>query len=507
MALQHGWYIEERPTSLGAPLVADSAIACVIGASPVNQTKVGGAWITEAQILAGLRAQPELCPNMQEARAKVGYLGPREDAHGVHRFDCGISAQLRASFALYGAGPIVAINVLGNSAEHVQSGTAEIKLDRGAIPREAQTLPLSMMIVPSLVVSGDDGPFVEGQDYLADFDTEGRFELILTAGSAIAPDATITLAFDYLDPSKVDAEDIEGAIDAEGVRTGLEAVYSVPMATRKIPCTILAPFHSGDPVTAAILGAKCENIAGTFRAIGLIDSFLDDALTTTPAQKKAELGLVSENLIFTPYDYRTGDEAIPASCHWAAMMAVVDGANGGVPSISPSNEPLQVTAVFASDAPDAPRVSHGRDEANLLNEAGIATARNTVNAGWVTWGNYTTAYPASTDPKDTFIPIRRMFNWVANTLQLTFENRIDKRLRRGLVQEVVDVANTWLESLEKDEDMIGAEVLFTEERNPPAQLAAGKAIFGLKMAPPPPLQAGIFEFEYEAGFLTRLFGE
>ena len=60
---------------------------------------------------------------------------------------------------------------------------------------------------------------------------------------------------------------------------------------------------------------------------------------------------------------------------------------------------------------DLSEVFMGPDQAAYLNGEGVITALNFIG-GWKSWGNRTAAYPASTDPKDTFMPTRRMFNWV-----------------------------------------------------------------------------------------------
>ena len=38
--------------------------------------------------------------------------------------------------------------------------------------------------------------------------------------------------------------------------------------------------------------------------------------------------------------------------------------------------------------------------------------------GWKAWGNRLGSYPTNTDPKDNFIPVRRMFDYVGNTFTI-----------------------------------------------------------------------------------------
>ena len=57
-------------------------------------------------------------------------------------------------------------------------------------------------------------------------------------------------------------------------------------------------------------------------------------------------------------------------------------------------------------------------DANMLNSQGVITALNWIG-GWRSWGNRTACYPANTDVKDMFISVRRMFDFIGNTIVLT----------------------------------------------------------------------------------------
>ena len=61
--------------------------------------------------------------------------------------------------------------------------------------------------------------------------------------------------------------------------------------------------------------------------------------------------------------------------------------------------------------------------AEYLNSQGIVTGLNFIG-GLRAFGNRTACYPANTDPKDAFIPIRRMMG----LLQKSVENRLSTAL-------------------------------------------------------------------------------
>ncbi len=104
----------------------------------------------------------------------------------------------------------------------------------------------------------------------------------------------------------------------------------------------------------------------------------------------------------------------------AGLMAKVDIANTGVPYQSPSNQTLLI---------DGPLNILSIDEANYLNSQGIVTVFR-FSTGWKLWGNRTTAFPADTDIKDSFIPCRRMANWIENNLVLLTWQKVDDPMNK-----------------------------------------------------------------------------
>src|SRR5699024_10917392 len=112
----------------------------------------------------------------------------------------------------------------------------------------------------------------------------------------------------------------------------------------------------------------------------------------------------------------------------------------------------------------------------MLNGEGIITALN-FQGGWVGFGNRTSAYPANTDPKDAFLALRRMFNWIGNTLTLTFWQRVDAPLNRRQIDTVLYSANIWLNGLAARQFLLGGRVEFFETENPDTDLMDGIARF------------------------------
>ena len=170
----------------------------------------------------------------------------------------------------------------------------------------------------------------------------------------------------------------------------------------------------------------------------------------------------------------------------------------GSPCESASNKPLQAdSAVLASGE----EVLLDLQQANYLNDNGVITAINFYN-GFVSWGNYTAAFPQSSDPVDYFYCISRMFKWVAKTVTLTYWNSLDRRMTRRLIDAILQGVNDWLNGLTTEEKILGGRVEFREDENSLTALMAGKAKFHIYLTPPSPLQEMEFTLEYDVSYLS-----
>src|SRR5699024_5568079 len=111
-----------------------------------------------------------------------------------------------------------------------------------------------------------------------------------------------------------------------------------------------------------------------------------------------------------------------------------------------------------------------------------------------------------TDPKDAFLALRRMFNWIGNTLTLTFWQRVDAPLNRRQIDTVLDSANIWLNGLAARQCSLGGRVEFLETENPDTDSMHGIARFHVYITPPSPNRDIDFILEDDPAYLQTLFG-
>ena len=490
---KHGVYIRETGTSLIPTVRVESALPFVVGTAPINQIATGSRKINE----------PVLINSYAEAVKYFGFEAAQVfNAKGDKKFTHGLSEFMYANFNFYGIVPCIFVNVLDPSVHKaaVEAQTVTIKDGSG-------TLKILGVLAETLVVTngqtGDDlHTYAAVTDYETAFDEDG-YLVINWIGVEIPSDVTVS---GYkIDPSLVTKADIIGGINAStGKRKGLELINEVYPKFSLVPTLVLAPGFSSDPEVAAIMGAKAILINGNFRAMALCDAPADSNVpvySSVPEWKKNNNLVLTQQVLCWPM-VRNTETLYHASVHLAGVIGVTDNDNGGVPYCSPSNKNASITGLCLDDGTE---VVFGNEEANYLNGQGIVTLLNFAK-GWTIWGNRTCCYPGVTDPKDAWIAVRRMFQWVGNTIVLTTWQKVDEPGNRRLIETVVNSINQWLNSLVARGQLLGGRCLFREEDNPTIELMDGIYHFKVFMTPPSPAEDMEFNLEIDTEYYSTLFG-
>lgn len=478
MAYRHGIFSSEVPTSVKSPVQIESAVTVAIGTAPIHLAK-------EAAV-----NKPVLAMTWKEAVEKLGYSSNFESFTLCEVMD--------THFTLYGVSPVVFINVL-DPEKH----TTEVSNQTISVQNKKAVIDQDGVLLNTLTVSLGGTQLTKDVDYTASYDVAGKVVISAVAGGKIT-DSTTTLvvSYSYLDASKVTEADIIGGYDVEtGKATGLELINSVFPMYRIVPGVLIAPKYSKNPVIAAVMRAKVKNINGIFKSIAFVDIDTSEANVYSKApQFKNQNSLVDEFTALFWGDIKLGQKIYHFSSHAAAVMAQTDGNNGGIPYVSPSNKSLQMDALVVNGE----EIALGQDQAAYLNANGIITALNFIG-GWKLWGNRTSAYPDKTDVKDVFIPIRRMFNWVGNTLILTFWSNVDDPTNSRLIDQFIDSSNVWMNGLAADGAILGGRVEFRRDENPVTDLLNGKVKLHVFMAPPTPAEDIEWIVEFDVSYLNGLF--
>ncbi len=478
---RHGIFIREEATALTVPITGYSAVQVVVGTAPVNMLDDP----------AGAVNVPILATKATEAMEKLGYCAE------FSKYT--LCQSMYVTSNIYQVSPVVYINVLDPAKHKKALEATEVSVDAlRAVVKTAGVLREGLS-----VAAGETGLKLS-EDYTLDYDINGHLAINLVAGGAGSGAEKLSVTGYILDPEAVTKEDIIGAYDpATGKETGMELIRQVYPKFQVVPSVALAPGYSQIPEVGIALSAKMANFNGVFKGIALLD------LDTKKARKYTDCKDIKESSGFTSEfcyplwpSFQVGEAVFAASAVVGAMLAYVDAANDDVPYMSPSNKLIGVTGTCLSDGTE---IIMDQDQADAVNAFGVTTAFN--SNGWRLWGNYTGAYPSSTDAKDIWLPTRRMFNWHGNTFIQTYLSKVDDPMNQILVESIVDSENIRCAAFAPDK-WAGASIEYTAEDNPVTDILAGKMTFRQRIAPYTPAQEIVNILSYDVSMLQMaLTGE
>ncbi len=490
MAFYHGVTTRELPTSLIPPVQIDGGLPVIIGTAPLHLA-------SDDDGLSNVN-KAKLIYSYSEAVQQFGYSDDW-DKYTLCEF-------IYSQFALYGYSPCVLINVLDTTKHSAKLNGVKWMIQDGAI-NLGQDVLISGLEAASLVASTETETKVVyklDEDYSLAYDDDGNLILNVISGGALVGKTLAYLTYTKIKPELVTANDIIGGINsATGDRKGLELVGEVFPKFRLIPGLIAAPKWSEIPAIAAVMRAKCENINGVFTAMSVVDIPSDSGgadVYSEVAEWKNTNNYMSEFQIACWPLVKLDDKVFHLSTQLIGLINSVDNDNGDIPFESPSNKNLQMNACVNSAGKE---IYLGKDQADLLNSQGVVTALN-FYGGWKAWGNRTAIYPSSTDPKDDFIPIRRMFNWIRNEFTLTFWQKVDKPINYRLIRSIVDTFNVRLNGLHAIEAIVDGRIEFNSSENPITSLMDGSLTFHIYYTPPSPAEKIEGVFEYDPDYLEAL---
>jgi phage tail sheath protein FI len=301
------------------------------------------------------------------------------------------------------------------------------------------------------------------------------------------------------DVKKVTTSDIIGGIDAAGQRSGLELIDKIYPKFQLIPGQIIAPGFD-DPAVSLVIGAKCAEVSGNLDCIGIAD-IPYGVKYTEASEYLLDNNLTDKNLIMF-FGRPVFNDTLEFGClHWAGITAQRDNENeSSIPYWSPSNKRLLANGMASCGK----ELLLDTRDAAYLNGCGVVTGM--VRAGGlVGWGNRTSCYPGITDPKDSFIPLRRMFNFVGNTLVMTADQFADRPLNRRQKGTVCDTFNVWLNGLARREYLLGGRCEFLAGENPNTDIMDGISNFHVFLTPPSPNREMNIKKEYDPNYINTLY--
>jgi phage tail sheath protein FI len=463
-----------------------------VGTAPLHLSETG---------LDGLERKvnyPVLAYLYEEPVRKLGFI---RDSSRWDKYT--LSECIYSQFALFAVQPAIFINVLDPAVHYAESALASYQVANG------QAKLGEDVMLDTVIVKATEGgeALAAGTDYSLAWNNDGEAVLNVLDGGAILKAATVWASFRKLDPSAVTADDIIGGYNVASKKyEGLELINSIFPKYRLVIGEIVVPKFSSNPAVAAVMYAKANAVSGAFKAMAVVDIPSGTGGVTdysdAPEWKNQNNCVYDKQIVCWP-KVKLGDDVFHMSVQAAGLMGKVDSENSGVPVAAFSNHNFQMDSCVTDDEKEISLDLY--TQANYLNGEGITTAVNFIG-GWRAWGVQTAAYPASTDVKDSMIPVRRMFNWIGNTIILTYHQKVDMPLLKRNIETIIDSVNVWLNGLASREFLIGhAYVEFAEADNPTTDLLAGIVRFHVHVTPPPAMKELEFILEYDVSQIATLF--
>ncbi|OPJ63687.1 phage tail sheath family protein [Clostridium chromiireducens] len=486
MTYQHGISIQEQATSVAIPTQSISTITVAIGTAPINLISNPNAAVNK----------PIVVKSYSEAVAAIGYCDDWDNYTLCQAVD--------AFFKVFEVGPLVLINVLDPNT-HKGSSTDTVTIKN----KTAQITSSGVLLDTNFIVKDSAGAvtYAKNTDYTVAFGSDGYPLITILDGGAIPGTATqLKVSYNKIDPSKVVTSDIIGKYDdTTNIYKGIECITRVFPMYNLVPGLLIAPGWSHKKDVEAALVNKNTLINGSFNSQVISD--IDCSSSAVNTYSKAITWKSTNNyknkreLALWP-KVKIGEKIYWYSAIFAASIVYLDTQNKDVPYKSPSNKKIPISATVLDDDSE---VFLDITQANALNGAGIITALNM--SGWRTWGNNTSIYPDSTDPKDRWIAVRRVFDWWGNNFIVEFFDKVDDPTNYRLIESIVDDENLKANGFQAVGQIAGAKISFNQADNPTENILNGKIIFKQSIGAFTPAENIINVLEFDPSLVsTSLFG-
>lgn len=293
------------------------------------------------------------------------------------------------------------------------------------------------------------------------------------------------------DPAE-QASAIIGGVQANGKRTGLQALLDGKSRFNAQPRLLVTPKHSATLAVGTALVALADKLRGL--------AILDGPNTTDEAvMAYAEnFGAKRAYLVDPGVQYwdTTADATVdaPGSAWVAGLFAWTDSEYGFW--ASPSNK--EFVGITGTSRPIEFLDGDETCRANLLNNANITTIIR--DDGFRLWGNRT----LSSDPKWAFVTRVRTMDIVMDAILYGHKWAVDRSITATYIKDVTEGLQAFMRDLKAQGAIINFEVFADPELNSASQLAQGKVYWNIRFTDVPPAENPNFRVEVTDQWLTEV---
>ena len=285
---------------------------------------------------------------------------------------------------------------------------------------------------------------------------------------------------------------IIGAVEADGKRTGLQALLDGKSRFNAQPRLLVAPKHSATDAVGTALVALADKLRG----IAIIDgpNSTDEAAIAYAGNFGAKRAyMVDPGVRYWDNDSEATVDA-PGSAWVAGLFAWTDNEYGFW--ASPSNK--EFVGITGTGRPVEFLDGDDSCRANLLNNANVATIIR--DDGFRLWGNRT----LSSDPKWAFVTRVRTMDIVMDAILYGHKWAVDRSITATYVKDVTEGLQAFMRDLKNQGAIINFEVYADPELNTASQLEQGKVYWNIRFTDVPPAENPNFRVEVTNQWLPEV---
>lgn len=320
-----------------------------------------------------------------------------------------------------------------------------------------------------------------------DYSFDGSVIKVIEDG-LLTSDDTVTVAYEYADPSKVTTADIIGGIDVDGNKSGIKKLLDCKSEYGYKAKILIAPVFSA----VKAVDTELRVIQEKLKAFSYIDA---PKGTTHDAAIKGrnESGEINFNIndirseLLHPYvkyynSYEDKYDYYPQSAFLAGLRAELDRTEG----VHWSTSNQQLIGVEGLETPVYFEINDYDSDSNRLNSQGISTSINRKGV-FYTWGNRNSSFPEK-DGIETFSNVSRMADYIEDSVQESSVQHMAGPIDSSKIDAILQMVKKWFDKLKFDKWLIDAKVWYDEAENTAEELANGHLILCYAFLPPAPLE-------------------
>lgn len=285
---------------------------------------------------------------------------------------------------------------------------------------------------------------------------------------------------------------IIGGVQANGKRTGLQALLDGKSRFNAQPRLLVTPKHSS---TLAV-GTALVALADKLRGLAILDgpNTTDEAVMAYAENFGAKRAFLVDPGV--QYWDTTADATVdaPGSAWVAGLFAWTDSEYGFW--ASPSNK--EFVGITGTSRPIEFLDGDETCRANLLNNANITTIIR--DDGFRLWGNRT----LSSDPKWAFVTRVRTMDIVMDAILYGHKWAVDRSITATYIKDVTEGLQAFMRDLKAQGAIINFEVFADPELNTASQLEQGKVYWNIRFTDVPPAENPNFRVEVTNQWLTEV---